>query len=169
MLWLFERLIRIQHGLASSVCVLRDGGATVDAMAFWHPPGHAAVGFFAMLRSGLALAPLRVGLAGARRMFEVDDALMRLREQADAELGSWYLSNLAVRDTLRGAGLGSTLMSEQLRDIVDPSGRAASLMTQRPENVVFYERLGFEVVSDSIVGSGPLAFRNWFMHRAAVC
>ena len=165
--WLLGCLARMQTGFAKSVCVLRDEGTTVDAMAFWHPPGHATLGLAALIRHGVLLGPLRLGLAATRRMFEVDDALMKLRQDADPDLRSWYLSNLVVRQALRGSGLGSSLMKTQLRDVVDASGLPATLMTQRAENVVFYERLGFGVVADSIVGSGPLAFRNWFMRRSA--
>lgn len=40
---------------------------------------------------------------------------------------------------------------------------AIALATQRPENVTFYQRLGFEPVWSDVVGSGPGAFRSWIM------
>jgi hypothetical protein len=46
---------------------------------------------------------------------------------------------------------------------IAPSGRRACLATQRPENVTFYQRLGFEVTSEEHVGQGPHAFTNWVM------
>ena len=38
-------------------------------------------------------------------------------------------------------------------------------MTQKAGNVMFYQRLGFEVVTESKVGSGKHAFTNWCMMR----
>jgi len=54
-----------------------------------------------------------------------------------------------------------------LARVIDPSGAPASLATQRPENVTFYERLGFRVSSEETIGTGPHAFTNWIMLREA--
>ena len=73
---------------------------------------------------------------------------------------------MAVAREGRGAGLGGSLLGEQLRLHVDPSGAPAALATQRPENVRFYERLGFRVVSESRIGAKGPPFINWMMLRA---
>ncbi len=72
---------------------------------------------------------------------------------------------MAVAAHLRGSGLGMDLLTRELRNRIDPSGHVAALATQRPENVRFYRRLGFEVASDRTLGSSRLAFRNWIMVR----
>jgi hypothetical protein len=45
---------------------------------------------------------------------------------------------------------------------MDAEGEIAFLETEKPENVVFYRRLGFEVVSESHLGD----LHTWFMRRA---
>ena len=62
--------------------------------------------------------------------------------------------------------MGTRILGEQLERLAgeDP-GAAAALSTQRDENVVFYARLGFEVVLDEPIGRGDSAFRNWIMLR----
>ena len=134
-------------------------------MGFWQPPGSKPVGTGAMLRHGLALAPFVLGPAATRRLLEVVDAVERGRHGAQAGEPAWYLNNMAVRKECRGSGIGSRLLGSQLRELVDPSGAPAVLSTQRPENVTFYARFGFEVASEDVMGSGPLAFRSWTLLR----
>ena len=45
--------------------------------------------------------------------------------------------------------------------IVDAAGDAAYLETDKPENVGYYERFGFETIGELDV----LGVRNWFMRR----
>jgi hypothetical protein len=52
---------------------------------------------------------------------------------------------------------------EVFRAQMDAVGEAAYLETDKPENVRFYERFGFEVVGEEEVLGVP----NWFMIRPA--
>lgn len=165
--WLFERNLRLQTAIGQSFCRLDEDELRVIAMGVWHPPGTAAVGVGTMIRYGLALAPLRIGPGATGRMLRVVAAIEDQREEAQQATPAWYLNNMVIAKPLRGTGLGSELLAEQLRDAVDASGQAAILATQRPENVAFYRRLGFEVASEKIVGEGSLGFRSWIMIRAA--
>jgi GNAT superfamily N-acetyltransferase len=61
---------------------------------------------------------------------------------------------------MRGLGIGSRLM-EAFAERMDKVGEPAYLETDKPENVVFYERFGFEVVDEAVVLDTP----NWFMRR----
>jgi ribosomal protein S18 acetylase RimI-like enzyme len=71
-----------------------------------------------------------------------------------------HLGPLAVDAHLQGRGIGSRLMEEHCRRL-DASGELGYLETDRRENVRFYERFGYEVVSeDDVIG-----VRNWFMLR----
>jgi hypothetical protein len=51
----------------------------------------------------------------------------------------------------------------QLLEGVDAVGDPAFLETDKPENVRFYERFGFEVVDDA----EPFGVPTWFMLRPA--
>ena len=48
-----------------------------------------------------------------------------------------------------------------LCDAMDANGEIAFLETEKPENVVFYRRLGFEVMSESELPG----LHTWFMRR----
>jgi GNAT superfamily N-acetyltransferase len=73
----------------------------------------------------------------------------------------WHVGPVAVEPILQGKGLGSLLM-RAFCDRMDEEGELAWLETERPENVVFYRRLGFEVAGESDVHS----LHTWFMRRA---
>lgn len=73
----------------------------------------------------------------------------------------WHLGPVAVEPELQGRGIGGSMM-ERFVEVVD--GDAAYLETDKPENVRFYERFGFEVVDEAEVLGVP----NWFMWRAAL-
>ena len=72
----------------------------------------------------------------------------------------WHLGPIAVDAGLQRRGVGSLLM-EVFCAQVDASGELAYLETDKPANVRFYERFGFEVISEQEVLGVP----NWFMLR----
>ena len=72
----------------------------------------------------------------------------------------WHLGPIAVDAGLQRRGVGSLLM-EVFRAQVDASGEEAYLETDKLGNVRFYERFGFEVISEQVVLGVP----NWFMLR----
>jgi len=72
----------------------------------------------------------------------------------------WHLGPVAVDAHLQGQGIGSALLSA-FGDRMDASATRAYLETDRPENVRFYEKFGFCVVSQHMVLDVP----NWFMIR----
>lgn len=72
----------------------------------------------------------------------------------------WYLSLVGVDPPQWRKGLGSALVRRWLQD-VDPQGLPSYLETDRPENLAFYTREGFEVVTELEV----LGARVWCMTR----
>ena len=68
---------------------------------------------------------------------------------------------MAVDAGLQGRGIGSRLLEEYCAR-VDAAGEAAYLETDKPANVRFYERFGFETVGEQVVLGSP----SWFMRRA---
>ncbi len=74
----------------------------------------------------------------------------------------WHLGPVAVDTGLQGMGVGSRLMEVYCAQ-VDASGEDAYLETDKPGNVRFYERFGFELVGEQEV----LGIPNWFMLRQA--
>jgi ribosomal protein S18 acetylase RimI-like enzyme len=72
----------------------------------------------------------------------------------------WHLGPLAVDAHLQGMGVGSKLMKAFCTQM-DAAGEDAYLETDKEINVRFYERFGFEVISEEEVLGAP----NWFMLR----
>lgn len=71
-----------------------------------------------------------------------------------------HLGPLAVDAHLQGQGMGSLIMQEHCRRL-DADSAVGYLETDKPENVRFYERFGFQVVGEEPVLGVP----NWFMRR----
>ena len=72
----------------------------------------------------------------------------------------WHVGPVGVEPGLQGRGVGAAVMA-LLCETMDAEGEIAFLETETPENVVFYRRLGFEVVSQAELPGLPL----WFMRR----
>ena len=130
----------------------RTSDKRIEAMAFWHPPECGSISWIDKLKSGWAIAPFKFGRETYRRLIEVMGEMDRIKAKVLNGKRSWYLNNMAVAKELRGTGIGTKVLKNQLELVVDPSGFPALLMTQRAANVVFYQRLGFRVVTESIVG-----------------
>lgn len=78
----------------------------------------------------------------------------------DPETRHRHLGPVAVDAHLQGAGIGSRLM-EAFCARVDAAGDDVYLETDKPANVRFYERFGFEMVGEQEILGVP----NWFMLR----
>jgi GNAT superfamily N-acetyltransferase len=167
--WLLRANLVAQAPLVHSFCVGDDSragsGRTIVAMGFWQAPASVSVAGPSRVRLGMLAMPIRCGLGAARRVLEISRAVDGAFRTALGATEAWVLNNMAVADHLRGAGLGAELLERELRTLVEPSGLPAVLATQRPENVRFYGRLGFEVVAEETLGSGAHAFPNWIMMR----
>jgi len=164
--WLLGGNLRLQPDLGASFCLA--DGLVVKAMGFWTRSDAAGIGLLAKLRAGLLAAPLRLGAGGVRRLFEVTSAIERHLARSLTDRPYWYLNNMVVRKELRGTGVGSQLLGEQLQLVTGKEpGLAVALSTQRPENVTFYRRLGFGVVWHERIGRGPGAFESWIMRHGA--
>ena len=72
----------------------------------------------------------------------------------------WHLGPLVVDAPLQGMGLGSRMMQVFCAQM-DAAREDAYLETDKPENVRFYERFGFELVGEQEV----LGVSNYFMLR----
>jgi GNAT superfamily N-acetyltransferase len=141
------------------------GKRQIKAMGFWNPPNADSVSFLSQVRAGLLTMPFRFGWGSLPNLFEVVKANAMAKKQALNSTPAWYLNNMVVASELRGQGVGTKVLAEQLQQVVKPSGFPAILDTQREINVKFYQRLGFKVASELIVGKGQNAFVNWCLIR----
>ena len=81
-------------------------------------------------------------------------------ESRDPEEPHWHLGPVAVEGGMRGMAIGTQLM-EEFSERMNRERALAYLETDKPENVVFYERFGFEVTDETVLLGAP----NWFMRR----
>ena len=78
----------------------------------------------------------------------------------DLEEPHVHLGPFAVDTHLQGRGIGSQIMQEHCRRL-DAAGEVGYLETDKPENVRFYERFGYELIGEERVLGVP----NWYMRR----
>lgn len=81
-------------------------------------------------------------------------------ERRDPDERHWHLGPVAVDAGLQGMGIGSQMMVAFCA-LVDATRDMAYLETDKPENVKFYSRFGFETIDETTI----LGVRNWFMRR----
>ena len=81
--------------------------------------------------------------------------------QHDPAEPHWHLGPVAVDAHLQRRGIGSLLMREYCARL-DRARAVGYLETDKPANVTFYERFGFETIGSAPVLNTP----NWFMRRA---
>ena len=74
----------------------------------------------------------------------------------------FYLFGMGVLPEKQGKGIGKQLMTKALQ-IIDEKKLPCYLETQNKQNVPFYEKFGFSVVSDKHLPNGGL--QNWGMLR----
>ena len=167
--WASRRNLNLQASVGSSFALVESdkppGKRQIKQMAFWHPPNSNSIGLMSMVREGLLTMPFRFGWRIFQRVIEVTEEFDAIKDRITNRQPVWYLNNMVVAKELRGTGVGTRVLKRQLESVVDPSGFPAILMTQKAGNVMFYQRLGFEVATESKVGSGEHAFTNWCMMR----
>jgi GNAT superfamily N-acetyltransferase len=118
------------------------------------PPGTCRLPAPAMPRVIAALA--RTGLGPLRRTLRWLEAWSR-RDPAEPH---WHLGPVVVDGGLQGLGIGSRMLAARIAEI-DARGESAWLETDKPENVVFYQRAGFHVRSEAETLGTPC----WFLAR----
>ncbi len=134
----------------------------VSGAAVWMSPGRSE-GLWAMLRTGFALPRFAMGLPARERRL-----MLALHQQFDDRRNDlmpsphWYLSAVGVDPSRHGQGLGSALVRSGMGH-ADRDGRPMYLETETEANVRFYERLGFEIL-DETVATG-LGLPVWLMSR----
>ena len=132
----------------------------VVGVAVWLPPGafpwstwrklRVAPGFLTVLRAAPRALPGLMALGGAiDRLFPQDPV--------------WYLEVVGVHPDAQGRGIGTHLLEPGLAR-ADEEGLPCYLETPHPDNVRFYERLGFQLERAGVplVSGGPT---HWTMRR----
>jgi GNAT superfamily N-acetyltransferase len=118
---------------------------------------------------GCRPSPEAMGSAAPQLLAELgNDVLSRVITwrrawgEQDPEAPHSHFGPFAVHPDAQGKRFGRRLM-EHYCEVVDGAGEASYLETERPENLAFYRKAGFEVTAERDV----LGLPSWFMTRAA--
>ena len=154
----FRKLVATMFSVSdlSNVLVARREDGVVVGVCGMLPPGNCQPGLGQQLRMLPTLLSLGPRVAG--RVMRWVGAWQR----HDPKERHWHLGPLAVDAHLQGEGVGSRMM-QVFCARMDAAGEDAHLETDKPINVRFYERFGFEAVGEQEVLGTP----NWFMIRRA--
>lgn len=134
----------------------------ISGAALWMPPGRSE-GAWSMFRSGFALPRFALRLPPSER--KVMLAVLQQFDHRRKHLmpsPHWYLSAVGVDPARHGEGLGSALVRRGI-ERAERDGRPIYLETETESNVRFYERLGFEVLEQSVATG--LELPVWLMSR----
>jgi len=153
-----ERIRRIFSAVLPTMghpfLVARDLDGTILGVLGMAAPGRCQPSPRQRLRLTLGLLPL--GLPALARSLSWVGTWAKL----DPAEPHWHLGPVAVDTHLQGKGIGSKLMMVFCAQM-DAAAADAYLETDKPENVRFYQRYGFQVVGEQQVIGVP----NWFMSR----
>jgi ribosomal protein S18 acetylase RimI-like enzyme len=134
---------------------------TVEGAAVWLPPRKTTLTMRQMVAAGLLAAPLRWGMGPLMRFMSVTQKMEHLHKRAMGGEDHWYLMILGVDPPRQGQGVGSALIAPVLQK-ADASRLPCYLETDKPEDIKFYEKHGFELGEKFTVKDSP---PFWTMRR----
>jgi GNAT superfamily N-acetyltransferase len=128
-------------------------------VAVWRPPDASTASFSVRANSALRAAGVRALYPRASRELFGGFATI---EQLHPSEPHWYLMFVGIDPGLQGQGIGSRLLAPVL-ERADATRTLSYLETPFPRTHVLYQRLGFEIASEShpFRGAPPL----WTMIR----
>lgn len=137
---------------------------TRQGVALWLTPGKTTISLRTMARTGLLLAPFRLGLATLARVMGFMQHTDTMHRQS-ATTPHYYLLMLGVHPQAQGKGVGKILMNHMLERASQES-TPVYLETQSERNLDLYRRFGFHVTNEELV-PGITGLKNWGMLRSA--
>ncbi len=159
------RLRRLHGMLAAALPMIMRKAALLGAF------GHdELVGVLGLLPPGMCRSTLgeKVGMIPSMVLAMGLGALLRTAQwqgewqKRDPAEPHWHLGPVAVDPSLRGRGIGSAMMAAYCTRL-DAVRAVGYLETDKPGNLRFYERFGFQTIAEAPV----LGTLNWFMRRHA--
>ena len=140
--------------------VLTTEGKPLGA-AVWLPPETWEITPERATAAGFDELPDVMGEEAANRFFSVLGAVDPYHHR-DVPPAHWYVMVVGVSPEAHGQGLGRTLL-EPVMNRADAAGLPCYLETAQPNNVAFYEHLGFKKVTEVVEPQSGL--RLWTFRR----
>ena len=143
--WFFSRTV--EYGRRYGLALADD---SLSGAAVWLRPGETDMTTWRTFRAGFSSIIFRLGPGGLRRSGQIGDAVGAAHKR-HMPGPHWYLLMIGVGPESQGKGLGSALVNAGL-ERARADGLPAYLETMWPENVRYYEKRGFGVVEEFVIG-----------------
>ena len=134
----------------------------LSGVLFLLPPGHTRLSDVDYIKSGFLAAPLVVGLKQYQTVNVSETYLADTQERLLKGRPHYYLWGIAVDPEQQRGGVGKALL-HALYAKADREGMPIYLETHNPDNVAYYEHLGFCLIHTDNVPADGMPF--WCMLR----
>ncbi len=150
-----EAFFRTVMPLLKGTKIVATDGSRILGLIHWFPPSQCQVSGVTKFR----LLPTMMANLGGRATLKVLSWLSTW-EKHDPKEAHVYLGPIGVIPEAQGQRVGSRLMTTYCKALA-ATGEAGYLETDRPQNVAFYRRFGFETTQEVPV----IGVTNYFMSR----
>ena len=131
------------------------------AVAVWLPPDQTQMTPEKVEQAGLNQISEIIG-EDAWRRFETVNTHVEAFHPTEAHEPHWYLGLIGVDSPFKGKGLGSALL-QHIHERADEQGLPSYLWTVMEQNVTFYQRNGYHILTDAVEPISGLRF--WTCRR----
>lgn len=140
--------VAVKYGLRYGRATQSDAGRCV---AIWLPPNQS-MSMGRMARSGMLATPFQVGFRPMAKFAGANGVMDKVHKRHVTQ-PHWQLLIVGVDPSLQGQGRGSAIVQEGLEQ-ADRAALPCYLDTSKEANLQFYEKLGFTIVEEAVLGKG---------------
>lgn len=137
-------------------------GPLQQGALIWLPGKHFPLGLMREVQSGMAAIPFKLGIKPTLRLMN-HDAVPEGWIAKNAGENYGYIWVVGVSATERGKGYSRQLIEQAMTNMRAQGLHEFWLKTEDPKNVTIYQKLGFELVYETVVKSSGL--KSWVMRR----
>lgn len=128
----------------------------------WLPGKHFPLGLKHEIISGMWTIPFKLGLKTTLRLVNHDGELDKWMDNHAAQ-NYGYIWCVGVNASARGKGHSRTLIEQAIADMRAQGMNEFWLKTEDPKNVTIYQKLGFDLMYETVVKSSGV--RGWVMRK----
>ncbi|ADQ78176.1 GCN5-related N-acetyltransferase [Paludibacter propionicigenes WB4] len=164
--WLFKTSLTLNNHkqILTRVIKEKDTGKIIGTYTLIPPQG-VKTGTFIYFKIGIIDFIKRFGIKSFIRMMRLDNINKSTLSNSIKTSEFYYLSMVVIQKEYRGSGIGSYAIKQAIEELVssNPSCNLLALTTQLPENVVFYSRLGFNLLDEGYIDFKRDRYYNYNM------
>ena len=164
--WLFKTSLTLNNHkhVLTRVIKEKETGKIIGTFTLIPPQG-VKTGIFIYFKIGIIDFIKRFGIKSFTRMMRLDNINKLTLSKSIKSSKYYYLSMVVIQKEYRGKGIGSYTLKQAIEDLVssNPSCNLLGLTTQLPENVVFYSRLGFNLLDEGYIDFEGDRYYNYNM------